>query len=99
MADLKLKSSARARQIVAALLTPTETPFKDYLKATDYCTAIMLYSSLAEDREFMAQWRAAFTALMVANDAERKRLLGRLRTDFKQGRSPLPSLMTSRLDG
>ncbi len=98
MPDTKLKSSGRARQIVASLLTSTETPFKDYLKATDYCTAIMIYTGLAEDREFMAQWRAAFTALMVASETERKRLLERLRSDFKQRRSPLPSLMQSRRD-
>ncbi|MBK1716578.1 hypothetical protein CKO27_02740 [Thiocystis violacea] len=94
--DATPKPSSRARQLVGSLLAPTETPFKDYLKATDYCTAVMLYTDRAEDREFMAQWRAAFTALMVAGDAERAQLLTRLRNDFKQGRSPLPSLMPSR---
>ncbi len=96
MPDARLKVSGRARQLVAALLAPTATPFKDYLKATDYCTAIMIYTDRAEDREFMAQWRAAFTALMVAGDAERGRLLSRLRSDFKQGRSPLPTLLPNR---
>ncbi|NEX21549.1 hypothetical protein G3480_14730 [Thiorhodococcus mannitoliphagus] len=96
MADAKLKASARARQLIAPLLAPSETPFKDYLKATDYCSAIMSYTNLQEDREYMAQWRAAFAALMVASDAERARLLTRLRADFTQGRSPLSSLMPNR---
>ncbi|MBK1721210.1 hypothetical protein [Thiocystis violacea] len=96
MTDAKLKASARARAVIAPLLASSQTPFKDYLKATDYCTAIMHYTSLQDDREFMAQWRAAFAALMVANDSERVRLLHRLRADFKNGRSPLPSLMPDR---
>lgn len=91
----KIKASARARALVAPLLASSETPFRDYLKATDYCTAVMNYTNLQEDREFMAQWRAAFAALMVADDAERARLLTRLRTDFKNGRSPLGSLTPS----
>ena len=93
MPDSTLNASSRARRLVANQLTPSDAPFKDYLKATDYCTAIMLYTDLAEDREFMAQWRAAFAALMVAGQAERARLLNQLRMDFKQGRSPLPSLV------
>lgn len=96
MAGTRLAASVQARALVAPLLAHTDTPFKDYLKATDYCSAVMAYTTLEEDREFMAQWRAAFTALMVAGDVERARLLGRLREDFKQGRSPLPSLMSNR---
>lgn len=86
------KASNQARRIVASLLVPTEVPFKDYLKATDYCTAIMLYTDRPADYEYMVQWRAAFAALMVAGADERRRLLKRLREDFKQGHSPLPSL-------
>ncbi len=96
MADTARKASVQARALIAPLLASTDTPFKDYLKATDYCTAVMRYTMLEEDREFMAQWRAAFTALMVASDDARARLLGRLREDFKQGRSPLTSLMSNR---
>jgi hypothetical protein len=96
MAESKLKSSARARQLVASLLVTTQTPFKDYLKATDYCSAVMSYTDLREDREYLAQWRAAFAALMVAEDGARAHLLSRLREDFKRGRSPLPSLVPER---
>lgn len=86
------KASNQARRVVASLLIPTEVPFKDYLKATDYCTAIMLYTERPADHEYMVQWRAAFAALMVAGADERQRLLKRLREDFKHGHSPLPSL-------
>lgn len=97
MADKKLLPSNRARQLVAPLLGPTDSPFKDYLRATDYCTAVMIYTELDDDREYLAQWRAAFAALMVAaSDAERERLLTRLRSDYKDGRSPLPTLIASR---
>lgn len=94
MMEAKIKASERARQLVAPLLATTESSFKDYLKATDYCTAVMMYTDLQADREFLAQWRAAFAALMVANDAQRARLLSRLRGDFKNGLSPLPTLMS-----
>ncbi|QGU32121.1 hypothetical protein [Thermochromatium tepidum] len=90
--SVQYKASNRARRVVASLLVPTETPFKDYLKAADYCTAIMLYTDRPADYEYMVQWRAAFAALMVAGPDERRRLLKRLREDFKQGHSPLPSL-------
>jgi len=86
------KASNQARRVVAALLVPSDVPFKDYLKATDYCTAIMLYTDHPADHEYMVQWRAAFAALMVAGADERRQLLKRLREDFKQGHSPLPSL-------
>ncbi|MGQ9660077.1 MAG: hypothetical protein ACUVT0_08325 [Thermochromatium sp.] len=89
------KASPQARRIVAALLVPSETPFKDYLKAADYCTAIMLYTDRPADRDYMVQWRAAFAALMVAKADERQRLLKRLREDFKQDHSPLPSLQSN----
>ena len=92
----KITVSERARQLVAPLLVATDSSFKDYLKATDYCTAVMMYTDLQADREYLAQWRAAFTALMVANDAQRARLLPRLRDDFKNGLSPLPALMSAR---
>ncbi|QIK38591.1 hypothetical protein GWK36_12055 [Caldichromatium japonicum] len=91
--SLQHKASLRARRVVASLLVPSDAPFKDYLKATDYCTAIMLYTDRPADYEYMVQWRAAFAALMVAGPEERQRLLKRLREDFKQGHSPLPSLM------
>ncbi len=94
MTGVKLNASERARQLIASLLVPTESPFKEYLKATDYCTAVMLYTDLQADREYLAHWRAAFAALMVANDAQRARLLSRLRGDFKNGRSPLPTLVS-----
>lgn len=96
MVGAKIKASVRARRLIAPLLAHSEAPFKDYLKATDYCTAIMSYTNLQEDREYMAQWRAAFAALMVANDAERARLLSDLRSDFKNGRSPLTTLILHR---
>ena len=68
------KASNQARRIVASLLVPTEAPFKEYLKATDYCTAVMLYTDRPADYEYMVQWRAAFAALMVAG-AERNRAI------------------------
>lgn len=89
-----LNASNRARSLIAPLLVPTDSPFKDYLRASDYCTAVMHYTDLQEDREYCAQWRAAFAALMVVGDAERSVLLTRLRSDFKYSRSPLPTLMS-----
>ena len=96
MTTAKLPASKRARQLIAPLLVPTDSPFKDYLRATDYCTAVMLYTELQADREYLAQWRAAFAALMVANDEKRASLLSRLRGDFKHGLSPLPTLIAMR---
>lgn len=96
MPDKKLLPSNRARQLVGPLLGPSDSPFKDYLRATDYCTAVMTYTDLEQDREYLAQWRAAFTALMVASDAERERLLTRLRGDHRDDRSPLPALLANR---
>ncbi|SDY16414.1 hypothetical protein SAMN05421644_13427 [Allochromatium warmingii] len=90
--SVQYKASIQARRIVASLLVPTDVPFKDYLKATDYCTAIMIYTERPADYEYMVQWRAAFAALMVAGPEERQRLLKRLREDCKRGHSPLPSL-------
>lgn len=87
-------ASERARRLIEPLLAPSTSPFKDYLRATDYCTAAMLYTELEADREYLAQWRAAFAALMVAHEALRARLLSRLRTDYQQNRSPLPTLMS-----
>jgi hypothetical protein len=87
-----LTASPRAHDLVAQFLVPTDSPFKEYLRATDYCTAVMLYTESATDRKYFAHWRAAFTALMVSNATERMRLLKRLRSDFKQDRSPLTSL-------
>jgi len=87
-----LTASARAHQVVAQFLVPTDSPFKEYLRATDYCTAVMLYTELAADRKYLAHWRAAFAALMVSSGTERSRLLTRLRADFKHDRSPLSSL-------
>lgn len=92
--SLQHKASIRARRVVASLLVPSDTPFKDYLKAADYCTAIMLYTDRPADYEYMVQWRAAFAALMVASPKQQQRLLKRLREDFKQGHSPLPTLMS-----
>ena len=97
MPDKKILPSNRARQLVGPLLGPTDSPFKDYLRATDYCTAVMIYTDVEHDREYLAQWRAAFAALMVAaSDAERERLLTRLRSDYKDDRSPLPTLIAGR---
>ena len=87
-----LTASARAHQLVAQFLVPTDSPFKEYLRATDYCTAVMLYTESALDRKYFAHWRAAFAALMVSSGTERMRLLKRLRGDFKHDRSPLSSL-------
>ncbi len=96
MKDARLSASERARQLVAPLLVPTDSPFKDYLKATDYCTAVMLYTELQADREYLAQWRAAFAALMVASAPQRSRLLSQLLSDFKQDRSPFMTLTSIR---
>ena len=78
MKDEQLNPSERARQLIASLLVPSDSPFKDYLKATDYCTAVMIYTDVQADREYLAQWRAAFAALMVASPAQRSRLLSQL---------------------
>lgn len=95
MAENKLNASDRARGLIAPLLVPSDSPFKDYLRATDYCTAVMNYTDLQADREYLAQWRAAFAALMVASDLEQMSLLKQLRGDFSQGRSPLVSLKSA----
>ncbi|MBK1693842.1 hypothetical protein CKO09_03680 [Chromatium weissei] len=87
-----LTASTRAHHLVAQFLVPTDSPFKEYLRATDYCTAVMLYTESAADRKYFAHWRAAFAALMVSDGTARMRLLKRLRLDFKQDRSPLRSL-------
>ncbi|EXJ17219.1 hypothetical protein [Imhoffiella purpurea] len=92
MVEPKIAASARARQLVAPLLVPSDAPFKDYLRATDYCTAVMNYTESQDDREYLAQWRAAFTALMVANEEDRAALIKQLRKDFQYDRSPLASL-------
>ncbi len=97
MTEAQIKASNRARRLIAPLLVPSESPFKDYLRASDYCTAVMSYTELQSDREYLAQWRAAFAALMVAGESARPRLLSRLRSDFRQDRSPLPTL-ASKLD-
>lgn len=96
MKATKIIASKQARRLIAPLLAPSETPFRDYLKATDYCTAAMIYTDLRGDREYLAQWRAAFAALMVVSDERRADLLGQLRVQFKQGASPLPVLAALR---
>lgn len=79
-----------------SLLVPSDAPFKDYLRATDYCTAVMQYTDIEADREYLAHWRAAFAALMVVTDPDRTRLLRLLRADCKVGRSPMPTLLSQR---
>lgn len=96
MADTSRTISHRARELVASLLVPSGSPFKDYLRATDCCTAVMNYTDQEADREYLAQWRAAFAALMVAETAERVPLLRQLRNDFDRNRSPLPTLIAHR---
>ncbi|EGV34018.1 hypothetical protein ThidrDRAFT_0173 [Thiorhodococcus drewsii AZ1] len=88
----KLTASPRARQLIAPLLVPSEAPFKDYLRAADYCTAVMNYTESHEDREYLAQWRAAFTALMVSPQDEQIELLKQLRQVFQVERSPMGTL-------
>ncbi len=96
MAEIRRTISNRARELVASLLMPSGSPFKDYLRATDCCTAVMNYTDLEADREYLAQWRAAFAALMVAEATERAPLLRQLRNDLDQGRSPLSTLISHR---
>lgn len=96
MAETRQTITNRARELVSSLLVPSGAPFKDYLRATDCCTAVMNYTDLEPDREYLAQWRAAFAALMVAESSERTPLLRQLRHDFDRGRSPLPTLIAHR---